>query len=267
VQAVAHGPAGLAKSLANGEVVALNERVEAGDPIGAVGTVSRGPEEGPEVHFEMFTTERLPGDLGRAFRVINAGDDGPIARRADLVAMLDGNGDGQIDEAELERVFHSADLDRRQSLRHLAVRHRHEWGDRTTRTELEGARELAGVPVADRQALYDVAFSPYIFWTDALARATGLPTNQIVYSYNPLTLLLELAARSAHVQFPRARGHEIGDRGLDPRKLPHVPVAAWVHPKRSPFEPALFGPPVGVRLAARRKNDIPLIELQSTDSR
>ena len=73
-------------ALEAGEVVALDERVEAGDPVGTVGTVSRGPEQGPEVHFEIFTTETLAGELGRAFHYVNAADDGAIARRADLIS-------------------------------------------------------------------------------------------------------------------------------------------------------------------------------------
>jgi N-acetyl-anhydromuramyl-L-alanine amidase AmpD len=267
VQAVAHGPPDVAAALAAGEVVTLNERVEAGDPVGAVGTVSRGPEEGPELHFEIFTTERLPGELGRTFRVVNASDDGLISRRADLVAALDGNGDLQLDQEELRRFFRSGELDRKQSLRRLAIRHRHEWGDRTTLADLDGLRELAGLSAADRRALYDKAIAPYVFWTDALSRATGLPANQIVYSYHPLSFLIEIAARSAHVELPRSRGREIGDKGLEPRKLSRWPLAEWLSPKESPFETPLFGPPVGVRLAARRRDDIPLIELAPTDSR
>jgi hypothetical protein len=267
VQAVAHGPRAVAAALAAGEVVALNERVEAGDLVGSVGTVSRGPEQGSELHFEIFTTERLGGELGRSFRTINAADDGPISRRADLIAAVDGNGDVQVDPDELRRFFRAGELDRRQSLRRLAIRHRHEWGDRTTLAELSGQRELAGLSESDRRALYDVLFAPYIFWTDELARATGLPPNQIVYSYHPLTFLVELAARNAQLQLPKTRGREIGEKGLEPRKLAHVPVAAWVHPTASPFDKPLFGPPIGVRLGPRRRDEIPLIELAPTDSR
>jgi len=46
-----------------------------------------------------------------------------------------------------------------------------------------------------------------------------------------------------------------------------VPVTDWTSPKASPIEPPLFGPPVGVRLGPRRREDIPLIELDPTDSR
>src|SRR5262249_33767904 len=75
-------------ALRAGKVAYLDQRVEAGDLVGAVGTVSRGPEEGPEVHFEIFTTDKLPGDFGRSFRYVNAVSDGPVVRRADVITMI-----------------------------------------------------------------------------------------------------------------------------------------------------------------------------------
>ena len=96
LQSVAHGPVAIRAALEAGEVVNIDERVEAGDVIGHVGTVSRGPEQGPEIHFEIFTTERLGGDFGRAFHYINAAGDGPITRRADLIAMADRSGDQEL---------------------------------------------------------------------------------------------------------------------------------------------------------------------------
>jgi murein DD-endopeptidase MepM/ murein hydrolase activator NlpD len=267
MQALARAPREIQAAFAAGEVVPLDERAEAGDLVGEVGTVSRGPEQGPEVHFEIFTTERLSGQLGHAFHYVNASGDGALVRRADLVAAIDGNADQQIDADELRRFFRAGDYDKRQALRRLAVRHRHEWGDRTTADELAGARELASVPEAERRRLYDIAIAPYVFWTDDLARAIGLPTNQMIISYNPLTFLLELAARTNGLEPPRALGREIGDAGLEPRKLARVPIADWTKPTAAPDEPPLFGAPVGLRLAPRRKEDIPLIELAPTDGR
>jgi hypothetical protein len=188
-------------------------------------------------------------------------------RRSDIVNAMDSNGDQQLDGAELRRFFHAGDLDRRQALRRLAVRHRHEWGDRTTSTEFAGLRELAGIPEAQRAKLYDIAFAPYIFWTDELSRATGLPANQTIYSYNALTFLLELAARAAHVELPKTRGREISEAGTEPRKLAHVPVTDWTQPQASPIERPILSAPIGMRLGPRKREDIPLIELAPTDSK
>ena len=267
MQALARAPRETQAAFAAGAVVALDERAEAGDLVGHVGVVSRGPEQGPEVHFEIFTTERLGGELGRAFHYVNAGADGALVRRADIVAAVDANGDQDVDAAELARFFQAGDYDRRQALRTLAVRHRHEWGDHMTEDDFVALRELAGVPEADRRRIFQIAIAPYVFWTDDLSRAIGLPLNQTIVSYNPLTFLMEIAARSNGLSPPRVRGREIGDASLEPRKLAHVPVSDWTSPRRAPVEPPLFGPPVGLRLAPKRKEDIPLIELAPTDSR
>jgi N-acetylmuramoyl-L-alanine amidase len=248
-----------------GKVILLDQRVEAGDVVGYVGTVSRGPEEGPEVHFEIFTTEKLPGEIGRAFHYINAVDDGPIVRRADLVAPEDSNGDQELDGDEIKRFFNSGSLDRRQAFRRVAIRHRHEWGDRNTEEAFLHLRELSSLTEPERRRLYQIAIAPYIFWTDALTQAAGLPSNQTIYSYNALTFLLELTARSNHVVLPTVRGREIGENRLESRQL-HASLTEWVNPRLSATETPVFGPPLGVRLGVRRRADIPLIELAPTDN-
>jgi N-acetyl-anhydromuramyl-L-alanine amidase AmpD len=248
-----------------GGVVLLDERVEAGDTVGYVGTVSRGPEEGPEVHFEIFSTDKLPGEMGRTFHYVNAADDGAIVRRADLIAPADANGDHELDGAELERFFKSGTLDRRQALRRAAIRHRHEWGDRNSEESFSRLRELSGLSEPDRRRLYKIAIAPYVFWTDDLSRATGLPVNQTIYSYNALTFLLQLSALSNHVVLPTVRGKEIGDGRIEPRQL-RPSLTDWTDPRVSPLQPQLFGPPIGLRLAPRTKDEIPLIELAPTDN-
>ena len=265
LQALAGAPGSAPADFDAGKVVILDQRVEAGDLVGRVGTVSRGPEEGPEVHFEIFTTEKLSGEFGRAFHYVNAADDGAIVRRADLVIPEDSSRDQELDADELERFFKSGDLNQRQALRRVAIRHRHEWGDRNSESDFIRLRELSGLSEPERRRLYEVAIAPYVFWGDELSRATGLPSNQTIYSYNALSFLFELAARAAHVELPVARGHEIGDARLEPRPL-HVSLAEWTTPRVSPFEPPLFGPPVGLRLGPKRREDIPLIELKSTDN-
>jgi hypothetical protein len=147
----------------------------------------------------------------------------------------------------------------------VAIRHRHEWGDRDSEESFIRLRELSGLSESERRRLYGIAIAPYVFWTDQLSNALGLPVNQTIYSYNALTFLLELSALTNHVVLPTARGREIGDASLESRRL-KVTMADWTTPGRSPTESPLFGPPVGVRLGPRRREEIPLIELTPTDS-
>src|SRR3569623_759620 len=141
----------------------------------------------------------------------------------DVVTAADGNGDQQVDAAELTQCFRAGNLDRRQALRRLAIRHRHEWGDRDTYADFAGQRELAGLTEAERRRLYDIVVAPYVFWTDDLSATAGLPQNQTIYSYNAVTFLLELAARAAKGELPRTRGRGVSAARLEPRKQPRVP--------------------------------------------
>jgi len=197
---------------------------------------------------------------------MNAAADGPIARRAALIGLVDENGDSQVDARELRHLFHGADLAKRQALRRLVVLHRHEWGDRTTLAEFMGLRELSGIPEAERQRIYEVAIKPYVFWTDALAKHAGLPLNQVIYSYNPLTFLLSLAAHATQIDIPWPR-QGLGDGGVEPRRLSYVPSDDWLKPAPSDAKELQLPPMIGVDLGAKRKNQIPLIELPPTDQR
>jgi N-acetyl-anhydromuramyl-L-alanine amidase AmpD len=252
-------------SLDAGAVTLLDERVETGDLLGYLGYVHRGPEQGPELHFEIFTADRLPADLERGFRTLNATADGPIARRAPLVKMLDANNDGQVDAAELRSLFHVGDLSKRQALRRAVIRHRHEWGDRTTLAEFVGLRELSGIPEPDRRRIYGIAIAPYLFWNDTLSDHAGLPQNQIVYSYNPITFLLTLAARATHTDIPWPHD-SLADTSLEPRRL-QVPLLDWTKPAKSMADELKLPPLIGTDLKPKRKDDIPLIELPPTDQR
>ena len=252
--------------LESGAVTLLDERIETGDVVGFLGTVNRGSEQGPELHFEIFTTNKPPAALERTFRLMNAAADGPIARRAALIGLVDENGDSQVDARELRHLFHGADLAKRQALRRLVVLHRHEWGDRTTLAEFMGLRELSGIPEAERQRIYEVAIKPYVFWTDALAKHAGLPLNQVIYSYNPLTFLLSLAAHATQIDIPWPR-QGLGDGGVEPRRLTYVPSDDWLKPAPSDSKELQLPPMIGVDLGAKRKDQIPLIELPPTDQR
>jgi N-acetyl-anhydromuramyl-L-alanine amidase AmpD len=258
--------AGERSSLESGAVTLLDERIETGDVVGFLGKVDRGSEQGSELHFEIFTVEKPPEALERTFRLVKAAADGPIARRAALIGLVDKNGDSQVDARELRDLFHGADLAKRQPLRRLVVLHRHEWGDRTTLAEFVGLRELSGIPEVERQRIYQVAIKPYVFWTDALAKHAGLPLNQVIYSYNPLTFLLSLSAHTTQIDIPWPR-EGVGDGGLEPRRLSYVPSDDWLRPAPSDSKELHLAPLIGVDLQVKRKDQIPLIELPPTDQR
>ena len=132
--------------------------------------------------------------------------------------------------------------------------------------EFVGLRELSGIPEADRRRLYGIAIAPYLFWNDALSEHAGLPQNQIVYSYNPITFLLTLAARATHIDIPWPRD-TLPDATMEPRRLPLVPLLDWTKPATSFADELKLPPLIGTDLKPKRRDQIPLIELPPTDQR
>jgi hypothetical protein len=114
--------------------------------------------------------------------------------------------------------------------------------------------------------MYAIAIAPYVFWNDALSEHAGLPQNQIVYSYNPITFLLTLASRATHIDIPWPRDTLV-DATLEPRRLSLVPLLDWTKPPTSMAQELKLPPLIGKDLRPKRRDEIPLIELAPTDQR
>jgi hypothetical protein len=54
---------------------------------------------------------------------------------------------------------------------------------------------------------------------------------------------------------------------MEPRRLSYVPIDDWLRPATSDSKELALPPPIGVDLQAKRKDQIPLIELPPTDQR
>jgi hypothetical protein len=182
------------------------------------------------------------------------------------VKPVDGNHDGEITPDELKAFFRNPEaLLERETLRHLAVRHVHEWSDALGEAAFADAREVAALPEASRHAAFAAAVGPYIFLTRAVAAHAGLPPTAAVYSYHPITFLTTLAARAAGVDLRWPARAPIEDRDLAPRAAGAPALEAWTHESASEAGFAeMFGPAVHTDAITRRRGDIPLIVLPPT---
>jgi N-acetylmuramoyl-L-alanine amidase len=246
-------------ALVKGEVALVDLPVEAGDVVGTVGWVRRGPEWGPELHFETFTAERPPEVMARPFRFLGAAADGLVVARAGILASVDEDSDGHVRLDELRHFFREGDPTQRQALRQLAVRHVHEWGDRLADPE-EGSGPLRSERArAELRRLRTRAITPYVFWTARLSAHAGLPASQTVYSFHPITFLATLAGalQNIPVRWP-ARAPLSTEEAT-----PGVPTLDdWNTPKEVAEESRpIFGPVVGAETKIQKKSEIPLIVL------
>jgi hypothetical protein len=117
-----------------------------------------------------------------------------------------------------------------------------------------------------RQPRSFIAIAPYLFWNDTLAEHAGLPRDQIIYSYNPLTFLLTLAAHATHVDMPWPR-EILTDASMAPQRLSLVPFRDWTQPPTTLPAELKLPPLIGKELGPKRRDQIPLIELEPTDHR
>lgn len=246
-------------ALVKGETALIDLPVEAGDIVGKVGWVRRGPEWGPELHFETFTVERPPETIARTFRFLGAAADGMVVARGGVLSFIDEDGDGRVRLEELRQFFRSGDPTQRQALRHLAVRHVHEWGDRLA-DPAEGAGPLRGEGAQQAlQRLRPRTTDPYVFWNARLAAHAGLPASQTIHSFHPITFLTSVAAASQGLTL---RWPARAPLGTDDATPGAPTLEDWETPREVAEESrAIFGPVVNAESTIRKKADIPLIVL------
>jgi N-acetyl-anhydromuramyl-L-alanine amidase AmpD len=258
-EVVRNGDRQALSALVKGQTALLDLPVEAGDIVGSVGWVRRGPEFGPEVHFETFTIERPPEALARTFRFMAAAADGLLVARASILGYIDESSDKRVSFEELRKFFREGDPAQLRALRHIAIRHVHEWGDR-----LADPVQAAG-PLRSRNAQDEVrrvrarTTAPYVFWDARLSAHTGLPESQTITSFHPITFLVALAA---------------ADLGISLRWPPRAPLGSedavptppslddWITPREVAEESRpIFGPVVGAATRIQKKSEIQLYVL------
>jgi N-acetylmuramoyl-L-alanine amidase len=246
-------------ALARGEVALLDIPIEAGDVVGSVGWVRRGAELGPDLHFEIFTADRPPDVLARTFRFMAADSDGLLLSRGGVFTSIDDDGDKHLTVEEVRHFFREGDPTQRQALRQMAFRHIHEWGDRLADPD-QAVGLLRGAGAREQvRRLYERTVANYVFWDARVGAHAGLPRNQVIYSFHPITFLAALSAAKQGVSLRWPARAPIAGEDF----APALPSAEdWVTPKEVAEESKpIFGPVVGAATNIRKKADIPLYVL------
>lgn len=247
--------------LEEGKVVLLDQTVEAGDVLGTLGRLRRGWERGPELHFEIFSADKPPAALAKQFRVIMAAADGLFIRRGAVLDPLLA-ADPSLRAESLQTFFREGDPQSRQAFRRFAIRHQHEWGDRFRASAFLDAPEVKTLSEEQRRSLYEAVWAPFVFWSDALSKHTGLPVSQVIYSYHPVTFLMSLAALSQNVTLHWPGRGGTSDKDVDRTPLQPGTLADWLDPQAADDDGGpVFGKVVRSEVASKKQADIPLIVL------
>jgi hypothetical protein len=197
---------------------------------------------------------------------MEAAADGPFVRRGAVVGPIDANGDGEVTREELRLFFRNPEaLLQRETLRHLAIRHVHEWSEAIGEAGFSEAREVSRLSDDDRHAAYAGAVRPFVFLTRAVAEHAGLPPTGALYAHHPITFLATLAARAAGVELRWPARAPVEDRDLGGHAVDAALAESWTRDQAGePSVAAAFGPPVDTQAITRKRGDIPLIVLPPT---
>ena len=195
-------------------VVGYDAVLDAGSVIGRVGTVGPGDLSAPQIHFEIFSTQRWfekkDGSGGTFSLLIDGSNTGRFCDDEALSKLIDRDKDGRLSRKEIEAFYEGSDD---VEIRDVITLHASEWGPEPDWTEelksrMDQFQKRVGGPKGKRRPVdnddedYDIPkmvkeqLEPFTWWTELVAKELGLPGSAIVYHYHPLRFIE--FANSAH---------------------------------------------------------------------
>lgn len=185
-----------------------DEVVDAGTVIGRVGTVGPDDLSAPQLHFEIFSTQRWfdsAGGSGDAspFVLIDGSATGRFCDDPAVNDLIDRDRDGRLSHSELVDFYGGSD---KAGTRDLITLHVSEWSSEPDWTEelTAAADQFKKKSVKKRgrarnvddddedmkiSTLVDEQLAPFTWWTEKVATALGLPANATVFHYHPIRFI------------------------------------------------------------------------------
>ena len=184
------------KELTDGEVVAPEAAVAAGEVIAHFGEAGKPGGWKGQVHFEVFAVDEIGAAVQAGFwKAIDGTRGGRFCAVPEIVVPMDVNKSWTLARSEITYFFQKNKL--REGFRKLAVRHLSEWADNNDwEVMLNKARDFAGLSKGQKHKMYEEQIQPFLWWTDGLPDV-GLPSDKLVWGYHPITFVLWLHDRMA----------------------------------------------------------------------
>lgn len=200
-----------------GEVILLDEPIDAGAMIGRFGTAGPADLSKAQVHLEIFSgpNDRLVDSTGWTYIDGSAG--GRFCDIEEINNEIDLNRDHKLSREELSAFYGGGTS--RPDLR--VVMHVSEWTAEPDWTEaLRSTADFRDVPAAAVEELVAEQLSPGLWWDERVARHAKLPSDGVVYHYHPISFLqyfnrLLIENINAPVPDPTAGGKEAPDTITD----------------------------------------------------
>lgn len=176
-----------------GQVVLLDEPIEAGEAIGRIGkagpTVDGDDLLKPQVHLEIFAADEPFASMDPRWQVRDGSDGGRFSEIVDINGPIDQEPvDGMLSRRELIDFFTGSGD--RGSLHWYVTYHHSEWHPAPTWSDaLRMPADFRTLEPEEIDALVAEQIEPGLWWTDAVSEHAGLPHDGLVYHYHPVTFI------------------------------------------------------------------------------
>lgn len=171
-----------------GEVVLLDEPIEAGTLIGHVGTAGPAELSKPQLHVEVFSQSDLFEDWPSSpWEIVDGTSGGRFCDVARVNDLIDTNKNGMLDRAELSAFYGGGTA---ASTHYLVTRHISEWTDDPPWAEaLRLPKDFEKLSRADIEEMVAEQIRPGLWWDARVAAHCRLPPDGVVYHYHPVSFV------------------------------------------------------------------------------
>lgn len=193
-----------------GQVVLLDDPIEAGSKIGHVGVAGPAELSKPQIHVEFFSTSELFGDVpGAPWQFIDGTAGGRFCESSLVNDNIDSDKDGTLSKTELSTFYSSGNGSQ---MHFLVTLHVSEWtAEPNWADALRVPKDFKKYKPAEIDALVAEQITPGLWWDARVAAHCKLPPDGVVYHYHPVSFvkwfnqqLLDAAALASNKQVVNA---------------------------------------------------------------
>ncbi len=172
-----------------GDVVLLDEPIEAGALIGHVGKAGPPELSKSQIHVEFFAASELFNGIPGAgvWRVVDGTAGGRFCDADQINSIIDTNHDGILSKPELSAFYANGNG---AQLHYLVTLHVSEWTAEPSWSEaLRVPKDFKKLKPAEIDQMVADQITPGLWWDDKTAAHCRLPADAIVYHYHPVAFL------------------------------------------------------------------------------
>ncbi len=176
------------KAARPGQVVLLDEVIEAGAQIGRIGTAGPAELSRAQVHVEIFAASDLFADYpGSPWKVIDGSSSGRFCDAAEINKLIDSNSDGLLSKQELSAFYSGAGAE---ATHYWVTFHVSEWTAEPNWVDaLRQPKDFKSMKPDELETLVAEQITPGLWWTEKVATHARLPIDAIVHHYHPISFV------------------------------------------------------------------------------